>query len=122
MEYTTGQDSIKTGTLLVGTQETPVYRADRNRLTLGDGLVTNVQPFKANNDAFTIAIDYSFNPDFEYNQGTTVGVLASCYERNVTANTAGGFVLYYNLNFQGGTTGPRIAFGNIFGTDTEAQN
>ena len=120
MEYTTGQDSIKEGTLLVGNSTTPVYRADRTRTILGDGLVTDVQPFNETNDAFTIAIDYSFNPDWVYNG--TVGILASCYERNISANTANGFILYYNTNAQAGTVGPRIAFGNIFKNDTEALN
>ena len=126
--YTTGQDSIKEGTLLVGTTTNPIYRADRDRGVIRDGLATTVQPFKAGNDAFTIAIDYSFNPEFVYNHGDTsrnspkMGVLASCYERNVTANTAGGFVLYYNLNSSVGAFGPRLGFGNIFGTDKEASN
>ena len=127
-EYTTGQDSIKEGTLLVGTTATPIYRADRTRTVLQDGLVTTVQPFKENNDAFTIAIDYSFNPEFVYDHGNTslnspkMGVLASCFERNVSANTAGGFVLYYNLNASAGTLGPRLGFGNVFGTDAEVRD
>ena len=124
MEYTLGYDSIKEGISLINRP----YKADLDRRILANGLITDVQPFNSTNDAFTIAIDYSFNPEFDYDHGgdpnrnsPTVGVLASCYEQNLTTNTAGGFVLYYNLNSSAGTIGPRLGFGDIFKTDATAK-
>jgi hypothetical protein len=118
-KYTLGQDSIKEGIELVGPNAT------RKILRLGLSTSTpavfgDIQPMAEGNDAFTIAIDYCFTEGSTYASQYNAGVLASCYSIDASANTVTGFALYDNLNSSMGTLGPKVGFGNMFGSRTQS--
>ena len=118
--YTLGQDSIKEGIELVGPNAT------RKILRLGlatsnPAIFNDIQPLSPANDAFTIAIDYCFTQDSTYSSQYNAAVLASCYSIDASANTVTGFALYDNLNnSNNNNSGPRVGFGNMFGSRTQS--
>ena len=75
---------------------------------------TNIQPMTSENNAFTIMIDYSFNPSTTYSSTDNAAILMSCYYQNSSTNTVNGFALYNNLNSALGSRGPRVGFGDMF--------
>ena len=74
--------------------------------------VSSIRPLSADNDEFTLAIDYSFDEsmnDITQNEA----VLVSCYESSTSGGTAG-FKLYYG-NYTNGSvsrSGPMVSFGD----------
>ena len=104
--YTMGQDSIATGTTLVS----------GNPLRL-DGAIdasyaTNIQPLKAGNDAFTLAIDYCFNPNATYSSNASFATLASVYYGSTTEGIRNGLSLFYGLNSS--IYGLRVGWGDMY--------
>lgn len=108
-----GQDD--SGELLIGTGAThimtnsrgsqaySVARFDSNSSTRP--FESSLQPLKAGNDEFTLAIDYAFNQEAIEAQTANEAVLMACYEK--TASTTAGFRLYYRKN-----EGPKVSFGD----------
>lgn len=112
----TGSDN--SGTLLIGPGATYVMTTDQNRTatypiarfnSVSDhAFRANIQPLKADNDEFTLVIDYSFDATaLEEQADMTEAVLVSCYEKG---SSVAGFKLYhYKAN---GLAGPRLSFGD----------
>ena len=131
--YTLGQDSIKEGTTLVGPGASDsILRLDFQTVS---PRVTTIAPLAENNEAFTLMIDYCFNTDKTYPAGSIAAALVSCYEQNSSeqntseqnsseqnssVTTVSGFGLYYNLNGNLGTIGPRVGFGDMFRTQGQS--
>lgn len=86
-----------------GSQAYSIARFDSNSSTRP--FESSLQPLKANNDEFTLAIDYAFNQEAIEAQTANEAVLMACYEK--TASTTAGFRLYYRKN-----EGPKISFGD----------
>ena len=83
--------------------------------------INSIAPF-ATNDGWTLAIDYQFMPDVNYNVPSSnfypnAAVLAGCYDvipgENNTSSIVG-FALYENRNSQYGAIGPCVGFGDMF--------
>ena len=104
--YNMGYDSKEEGTVLINSPL--LLEGGTNQ-----GQTTAIQPLKAGNDAFTIAIDYSFNPEASY---TRYGILASCYYCNMNAGVRNGMFLYYDNN-----TGPRVGFGDFSTSSSQSK-
>ena len=73
-----------------------------------DPITTNFQPLLANNDGFTFAIDYCLDPNAEYDNTTSYGILASCYYNSNGVKS--GFAIYYDKEHDE----VRVGFGDIF--------
>jgi len=111
--YTMGYDSIKEGTELVGPNAT--RKILRLGLATSTPYVTNIQPM-AEENGFTLAIDYCFTEDATYADNYNDATLASCYYISSDLNTINGFALYDHLKTlsQSDTTGPKVGFGDMF--------
>ena len=78
----------------------------------------DIQPLKAGNDAFTLAIDYCFNADLIETINTTYSTLVSCYYSDMTAQVRNGFSLYYR--HKGSDQGPRVGFGDMYNNSAQS--
>lgn len=123
---TMGYDGTEEGRLLIGEGATETMTTDvgeqRSGYTIArfdnamsmDPFEANISPLAAGDDAFTLAIDYSFAENASYGASVKEAVLASCYSNN--GGTVAGFKLFYNLDTssQSGTVpvGPRVSFGD----------
>lgn len=114
ISFTLGHDSIEEGQMLIGPGGSLVNGILRLDVT-PTPRVSTIQPMREGNDAFTIMIDYSFNPNnpTRYTD-KSAGILMSCYYYNSNTDEVSGFALYDNLNSSLGSVGPRIGFGKMF--------
>ena len=105
--YTLGHDSIVAGTPLI------VNNPLRLDGATDASYATNIQPLKEGNDAFTLVIDYCFNPNVTYPSQYSFATLASCYYGPIsTEGIRNGFSLFYGT---GSTiSGPRVGFGDMY--------
>ena len=115
MTYPLGQDSIVAGTVL--TPDNPLRldgAQDASYPLDGSGNHATIQPLKAGNDAFTLAIDYCFNPNVTYDKA--FATLVSCYfSAYSTTGTRTGIGLFYGTGLGGNSiTGPRVGFGDMY--------
>ena len=119
--FTLGHDSDEEGQMLIGPGGSLVDGILRLDIT-PTPRVSTIQPMREGNDAFTIMIDYSFNPNdpTRYNN-KSAGILMSCYYYNAASDVISGFALYDNLNSNLGSLGPRVGFGNMFGNSSYSQ-
>lgn len=112
----TGYTGLEEGELLIGpgaTHEMVNPRGNANTYSIArfdsttglSALASTIQPLKANNDEFTLALDYSFDQAAIDAQTATEAVLMACYER--TDSTVAGFRLSYRKG-----VGPCINFGD----------
>lgn len=118
--YELGQDSIKDGiTLVSGNPLRLDSTSDTSFAFDGTNGHQLIQPLKSGNDAFTLAIDYCFNPNANYSSDSYFAVLASCYYAPIsTEGIRNGFSLYYNLKSTITSTGPRVGFGDMYNRST----
>jgi hypothetical protein len=118
VSFTLGHDSDEEGQMLIGPGGSLVDGILRLDIT-PTPRVSTIQPMREGNDAFTIMIDYSFNPNdpTRYNN-KSAGILMSCYYYNAASDVISGFALYDNLNSNLGSLGPRVGFGNMFGNSS----
>lgn len=79
---------------------------------------TDIQPLRAGNDAFTLAIDYCFNPEATQNLSNTFSTLVSCYYSDANATVRNGFSLFYGRS--GSITGPRVGFGDMYNNSAQS--
>ena len=121
VSFTLGHDSDEEGQMLIGPGGSLVDGILRLDIT-PTPRVSTIQPMREGNDAFTIMIDYSFNPNdpTRYNN-KSAGILMSCYYYNAASDVISGFALYDNLNSNLGSLGPRVGFGNMFGNSSYSQ-
>ena len=119
--FTLGHDSDEEGQMLIGPGGSLVDGILRLDIT-PTPRVSTIQPMREGNDAFTIMIDYNFNPNdpTRYNN-KSAGILMSCYYYNAASDVISGFALYDNLNSNLGSLGPRVGFGNMFGNSSYSQ-
>ena len=111
--YTLGHDSIAEGTTLISGNP---LRFDGST---DISYATSIQPLKAGNDAFTLAIDYCFNPNVTYGQQDTFATLVSCYYGPMsTEGIRNGFSLFYGI--KGTITGPRVGFGDMYNNSNQS--
>jgi hypothetical protein len=103
-------DAALGGQLLIGNGSTYVMTLENNRTAtypysaqfkdeVNDRpFATTIQPLKADNDEFTLAIDYAFDPAGVANQRDsypdTEMVLVSCYSKD-SSNAVAGFKLFH---------------------------
>ena len=125
MSVTMGYDSQETGRLLIGDGATETMTSELNETgnyyiaRFDDATQTvpfeaNIAPLAAGNDAFTLAIDYTFADNVTYGASVKEAVLVSCYSNS--GGSVAGFKLFYNLDYssQNGNVpiGPRVGFGD----------
>lgn len=79
---------------------------------------TDIQPLRAGQDAFTLAIDYCFNPEATQNLSNTFSTLVSCYYSDTNATVRNGFSLFYGRS--GSITGPRVGFGDMYNNSAQS--
>ena len=105
-EYTMGFEGTKAGTV-IATNKT------FNSNTANTGENTTITPF-ANNDGFTLMIDYEFDAN-QPSINNKAAVLLGCYAKN--GGNITGFALYNNKNTNYGSAGIRVGYGDMFSTD-----
>ena len=111
--YTMGQDSIAEGTTLVSGN--PLRLDGANDASYA----TPIQPLKAGNDAFTLAIDYCFNPNATYGNSAAFAVLASVYYGSTTEGIRNGLSLFYGLNSS--IYGLRVGWGDMYSQASQSK-
>jgi len=106
-EYETGfSGTNNNGTVIINTNN--VFKAT------GVGVnYSNITPF-ANNNGFTIAIDYKFDSS-QAVPNQQAAILLGCYDR--INGSVVGFALYNNNNSTYGTTGINVGYGNMFSNE-----
>lgn len=119
--YSMGQDSIVPGTVL--TPDNPLRldgAQDQTYALDGSDNHPTIQPLKAGNDAFTLAIDYCFNPNVTYDK--PFATLVSCFSSSYSINgTRTGIGLFYGSNIgDNRITGPRVGFGDMYGDGNQS--
>ena len=70
-----------------------------------------ITPF-SNNNGFTLAIDYQFDPN--QTASGTAAALVGCYAKDTADTNITGFALYNNYNEYGGALGTEVGFSNMF--------
>ena len=125
-----GQDSNEPGTLLIGPgSEYTMTDGEIHTVARFDAAIetlpfaSSIQPLASGHDAFTIAIDYRFDMDAVYADGTKEAVLAACYATE--SGTVRGFKLFCDcakITKDGAQVTapirPRIGFGETTATNS----